>query len=337
MNGYVNLTKADIWNIKEDIRQSISYISECLDYDRDTFWYHGMPCFNRLDERVKQLKEHIINTDDYELAKQIASYERYKFTACAHKWYSSQEWRAGYIMLTNIHWLMYDIYRWLATEYYKIPDCDVDKYYMKDSRLYDEDTKEEYRLEVEHSIGEGVPEAGIQATDKKVTVHLHNVIQNTIYNELPAVTKDNTECVSDKKEVAQDTNETPASNPIPTFHSSETAETLKTIFQYLKKERYIDAQTNEQIWLYVCGKVKINSNDFLPINWTCDQESLAILVYYLFMNSDNKSLWKITEKVFTINGKVPNTNSMKSAMSKYNKDWKDVSDRKKTLIKMITH
>lgn len=212
MSVYVNLTKADIWNIKEDIRQSISYISECLDYDRDTFWYHGMPCFNRLDERVKQLKEHIINTDDYELAKQIASYERYKFTACAHKWYSSQEWRAGYIMLTNIHWLMYDIYRWLATEYYKIPECDVDEYYMKDSRLYDGDTKEEYRLEVEHSIGEGVPEAGIQATDKKVTVHLHNVIQNTIYNELPAVTKDNTEYVSDKKEVAQDINGTPASN-----------------------------------------------------------------------------------------------------------------------------
>lgn len=135
------LSKADIWDAMENIRLCLKYISECILKNSKTFIYAGFPCFSDIDSKVRALKEYVINSDDYELAKKLASYERTYFSECGDKWYSEDKQR--YRKLLSVQLDLYDVYKWLLTEFFRVAITDVDRYFMRDGRLFERNTEEE--------------------------------------------------------------------------------------------------------------------------------------------------------------------------------------------------
>lgn len=135
------LSKADIWEAMENIRLCLKYISECIFKSRKTFIYDGFPCFSDIDSQVRALKEYVINKNDYELAKELASFRRSYFSECGYKWYSED--KPQYLKLLSVHLDLYDVYKWLLTTFFGIPITKVDRYFLRKGRLYDRYTKEE--------------------------------------------------------------------------------------------------------------------------------------------------------------------------------------------------
>lgn len=105
-----------------------------------------------------------------------------------------------------------------------------------------------------------------------------------------------------------------------TFHSVESKTGLTTIFNRLKTNKYLDADSSLSAWLYICGQ---NTESVGVINWVQDQQLLAHLIDMLFGDSDRSNLWSIAKSTFTIKGKELNINSMKNAISKIRVDHKD--------------
>ena len=104
------------------------------------------------------------------------------------------------------------------------------------------------------------------------------------------------------------------------FNAYQTKEELKTIFDKLKDGRYLPADSVLQDWLIVCGAGTSNEPT-KPLNWLKAQNLLGWLIHVLFV-SDLKR-WDITKHCFTVKGKTPNTNSMKTDVSKIENGDKD--------------
>jgi len=65
-----------------------------------------------------------------------------------------------------------------------------------------------------------------------------------------------------------------------------------------------------------------------------------MFVQDLFNDTDNTNIWELTAKCFTIQGKKPNTNSIKVSLSKIKQNWKarpkDYDKMQNEIIKDIT-
>jgi len=105
-----------------------------------------------------------------------------------------------------------------------------------------------------------------------------------------------------------------------TFHSTWSEAHLTAIFNGLKANKYLDGDSSLSVWLYICGR---DTGRVGIINWVKHKQSLAYLVYVLFGDSDGGNLWVTTKNTFTVNGKEPNTNSMKGTISKIKCDYKN--------------
>lgn len=140
-------------------------------------------------------------------------------------------------------------------------------------------------------------------------------------NALPSHSKPNT----DKKGVYKSVNN-------DTFHTGNDESYLTSVFSKLKDSKYIDANTNVATWLYICGKGNIET--FTPINWMRDQQELAYLIDALFGDAE-QHIWDITQKVFAIKGSKPNTDSMKTFLSKIRKQWKDKPEKLDKLTEIL--
>ena len=113
-----------------------------------------------------------------------------------------------------------------------------------------------------------------------------------------------------------------------TFHSTWSEAHLTAVFNGLKANKFLDGDSSLSVWLYICGR---DTGRVGVINWVKHKQSLAYLVYMLFGDSDGDNLWVTTKNTFTVNGKEPNTNSMKSTISKINLDYKN---RPKDFVKL---
>lgn len=122
-----------------------------------------------------------------------------------------------------------------------------------------------------------------------------------------------------------------------TFHTSGyTKEDLEKIFNALKHEGFIEANTDLGNWLCIFGK---NSGKACPepIIWTGSQISLGALIDEL--SDSNKTIWKLTKKLFRIrigtgDIKEPNIRSLakdKSHIKKKDREYQDW-DNLKTIL-----
>lgn len=145
-----------------------------------------------------------------------------------------------------------------------------------------------------------------------------------------------------KREKTQDRQELPVNIPKELdiddtarhFNSSYTKEQLEGIFEKLKKGAYLHAESLLNTWLYICG-IPDSKEPIEPLKWTKDQDLLANLVNNLFGDSDGQRLWVITENVFTVKGKVPNTGTMKNVISRLKNEWKDKSTKFNELEELL--
>lgn len=95
----------------------------------------------------------------------------------------------------------------------------------------------------------------------------------------------------------------------------------KKQFENLVKEGFFMPETRLDDWLYIYGVDGKEPNE-KPLEWKKTQIELAYLVRLIWQNTDKRQ-WAICEKVFTINGKVPNIKVMKSTLSKIENCYRD--------------
>ncbi len=95
----------------------------------------------------------------------------------------------------------------------------------------------------------------------------------------------------------------------------------KKQFENLLKEGFFMPETRLDDWLYIYGVVGKEPNK-KPLEWKKTQIELAYLVRSIWQNTDKRQ-WAICEKVFTINGKVPNIKVMKSTLSHIENGYRD--------------
>ena len=96
-------------------------------------------------------------------------------------------------------------------------------------------------------------------------------------------------------------------------------DSLKRTYTNLVREKYISDQTSIENWLYVfTGSKEYNENEEpIVLNWIGTQTALAITINKLFIHcNDNTDLWEITRNVFSLKGKEPKIQAMKSAVTK---------------------
>ena len=148
-------------------------------------------------------------------------------------------------------------------------------------------------------------------TDVAYYIGSYELAQHYIYT-LPSHSKSDTDQRNVYKSVENNT-----------FHTGSDEGYLTSVFSKLKDNKYIDANTDVSTWLYICGKGNVET--FTPINWMRKQQELAYLIDALFGDTD-RYFWEITQKVFRVKGRTPNTDSMKSFLSKIRNNWKDKPD-----------
>lgn len=106
------------------------------------------------------------------------------------------------------------------------------------------------------------------------------------------------------------------------FVAAFSGDQLKVIFKHLVDSKLIEDCSNENHFLYWFGADMEKPQDLKPINWKSNTKRPAILLAYFVERYCDKvvdvkiSKWKLIEHVFLINGNLPNTNSMKTQMSK---------------------
>ena len=108
----------------------------------------------------------------------------------------------------------------------------------------------------------------------------------------------------------------------------------KRQFENLVKEGYFLPETSLDDWLYIYGVAGKEPNK-KPLEWKKTQIELAYMVRLIWQNTDTRQ-WVICERVFTIKGKAPNTDTMKSTLSKIdngNKDKPRTFDKLEKLLK----
>ena len=117
------------------------------------------------------------------------------------------------------------------------------------------------------------------------------------------------------------------------FNATYTKAQLTTIFERLKNERYFHADSVLDDWLIVCGAETTNE-PVKPLNWMRAQNLLGWLVYLMFENNKD-DYWEITAKCFKVKGKEPKTGSMKTDVSKVNRQNKDKPKAFEDLEKLL--
>lgn len=117
------------------------------------------------------------------------------------------------------------------------------------------------------------------------------------------------------------------------FNATYTKDQLTTIFERLINGRYLHPDSVLDDWLVVSG-ADTSKEPIKPLNWMEAQNLLGWLVYSMFQNDDT-NYWAITEKVFTVKGKTPNTNAMKTDVSKIGNGHKDKPKSFEKLEKLL--
>lgn len=108
----------------------------------------------------------------------------------------------------------------------------------------------------------------------------------------------------------------------PHFNGDYTDEELTVTFEKLKQGSYIHSESDLDSWIYLCTG-RAGKTFTAPINWLKSGVLLGMFVQDLFNDTDNTNIWELTAKCFTIQGKKPNTNSIKVSLSKIKQNWKD--------------
>lgn len=104
------------------------------------------------------------------------------------------------------------------------------------------------------------------------------------------------------------------------YHKDEEAKAIRQ-FERLVKDGYFSPEASLDDWLYIYG-VKGTVPNEKPLEWQKTQKELAYMVRHIWQNTDTK-MWVICEAVFTIKGKKPNTDVMKSDLSSIENGYKN--------------
>lgn len=99
------------------------------------------------------------------------------------------------------------------------------------------------------------------------------------------------------------------------FKTRLTTERLTQIFSNLLYKNYIDAGTNVNQWLNICGKGDLSEN-IDPISWTKSQQELIYFTDKLFGDDNRAGYIKTTVNCFLIDGEIPAYGSLRSGLSK---------------------
>ncbi len=109
-------------------------------------------------------------------------------------------------------------------------------------------------------------------------------------------------------------------NKRPHYHKDD-EEKAKKQFENLVNGGYFPSDTPLDDWLYIYG-VKGKKPNKSPLDWQKTQKELGYMIRYIWQDTDiNK--WAICSEVFTIKGRSPNTNVMKSDLSSIDYGYKN--------------
>lgn len=99
----------------------------------------------------------------------------------------------------------------------------------------------------------------------------------------------------------------------PAHYNNDNKTYAKTQFERLMKRNYLSLETTLNDWLYIYGIKGVTPNT-KPLDWQKTQIELGYMIQCIWKDTDRK-IWDICEKVFTVKGKKPNTDSIKSTLS----------------------
>lgn len=102
-------------------------------------------------------------------------------------------------------------------------------------------------------------------------------------------------------------------NVKPHYNNSDAQQANKQ-YKALVKSGYLPSITPLNDWLFIYGANGANSYSE-PLEWQKTQSELGYLVQCIWGDTDPQRLWAVCEDVFTIKGKKPNTQTMKSKLS----------------------
>ena len=105
-------------------------------------------------------------------------------------------------------------------------------------------------------------------------------------------------------------------------------------FKKLVKAGCFPKETSLNDWLYVYGISGAKPYN-QPLDWQWSQTDLAYLIQEIWGDTDANRLWKVCERCFTVNGRVPNVNTMKAALSKINNKLNTTPDHFKVLREIL--
>lgn len=106
------------------------------------------------------------------------------------------------------------------------------------------------------------------------------------------------------------------------LHYNKNDETKATIqFERLVNNGFFTYETSLDDWLYIYG-VKGKEPNKKNLDWQGKQIELAHMIDTIWGDTDT-NIWLICEAVFTIKGETPNTNTMKSDLSKIKNCYKN--------------
>lgn len=92
-------------------------------------------------------------------------------------------------------------------------------------------------------------------------------------------------------------------------------------FERLVSGGYFTSETSLNDWLYIYG-VKDKEPNKKPLDWQKTQKELGYMVRSIWQNTDTK-IWAVCSEVFTIKGKKPNTDVIKSDLSSIDNGYKN--------------
>lgn len=104
------------------------------------------------------------------------------------------------------------------------------------------------------------------------------------------------------------------------FHKDDETK-AKGQFERLINGGYFTSETSLNDWLYVYG-VKGKEPNKKPLDWQKTQKELGYMVRSIWQNTDTR-IWAICGNVFTIKGKRPKTNVIKSDLSSIDNGYKN--------------
>ena len=104
------------------------------------------------------------------------------------------------------------------------------------------------------------------------------------------------------------------------YHKNEEAK-AKRQFQRLVNGGYFLLETSLNDWLYIYG-VEGEQPNKKPLDWQKTQKELGYMVRSIWQNTDTR-IWAICGNVFTIKGKRPKTNVIKSDLSSIDNGYKN--------------